>query len=83
MGNKFDINSYLTTKAESFNTPSDFAKWAVSNGVISENKLRYQAIREYYHSLPHTDRRLAKIETADRFCLSYDRVEEILYRKNL
>lgn len=80
---KFNLNEYLTHKAESFNTPSDFAKWAVGNGVISESRVRYQAIREYYNSLPYPDRRQAKIETADHFCLSYDRVEEILYRKNL
>jgi hypothetical protein len=55
----------------------------MSNGVISESKVRYQAIREFYHALPYADRRRAKIETADHFCLSYDRVEEILYRKNL
>lgn len=83
MGDKFNLNEYLAAKAESFNTPSDFAKWAIGNGVISESKLRYQAIREFYHSLPNRDRREAKIETADRFCISYDRVEEILYRKNL
>ena len=80
---KFNLNEYITQKAESFNTPSDFAKWAVGNGVISESKVRYQAIREYYHALPHADRRMAKIVTAEHFCLSYDRVEEILYRKNL
>jgi hypothetical protein len=83
MGNKFNINDYLADKAGSFTSASDFAKWAIGNGVISESKLRYQAIREYYHSLPHPDRRMAKIETAERFCLSYDRVEEILYRKSL
>lgn len=80
---KFNINEYLTRKAESFSTPSDFAQWAVGNGVISENRVRYQAIREYYRSLPYPDRRVAKIETAEKFCISYDRVEEILYRKNL
>ena len=80
---KFDINQYITTKAGSFGSANDFAKWAMSNGVINENKVRYQAIREFYHSLPNRDRREAKIETADRFCISYDRVEEILYRKNL
>lgn len=80
---KFDINQYITTKAGSFGSANDFAKWAMSNGVINENKVRYQAIREYYHSLPNRDRREAKIETADRFSISYDRVEEILYRKNL
>lgn len=80
---KFNINEYLANKAGSFNTASDFAQWAMTNGVISESKLRYQAIREFYHSLPYSDRRRAKIETADTFSLSYDRVEEILYRKSL
>lgn len=80
---KFDINSYISTKAWSFNSANDFAQWAMSNGVISESKVRYQAIREFYHALPYADRRRAKIETADHFSLSYDRVAEILYRKNL
>lgn len=80
---KFDINSYISTKAGSFNSANDFAQWAMSNGVISESKVRYQAIREFYHALPYADRMRAKIETADHFSLSYDRVAEILYRKNL
>lgn len=80
---KFDIDKYITTKAGSFNSANDFAKWAMSHGVINENRVRYQAIREYYRALPYADRKRAKIETADHFCLSYDRVEEILYRNNL
>lgn len=80
---KFDVNQYIANKAGSFTSSSDFAKWAVENRVIDPNRVRYQAIREYYHSLPHRDRRQAKIETADRFSLSYDRIEEILYRKNM
>ena len=77
---KFNINQYIASKAESFSSTSDFARWAMDSGVINENKLRYQAIREYYRALPYADRKRAKIETADHFCLSYDRVEEILYR---
>lgn len=77
---KFNIDQYIASKAESFSSTSDFARWAMDSGVINENKLRYQAIREYYRALPYTDRKRAKIETADHFCLSYDRVEEILYR---
>ena len=77
---KFNIDKYITSKAESFSSTSDFARWAMDSGVINENKLRYQAIREYYRALPYADRKRAKIETADHFCLSYDRVEEILYR---
>lgn len=77
---KFNIDKYIASKAESFSSTSDFARWAMDSGVINENKLRYQAIREYYRALPYADRKRAKIETADHFCLSYDRVEEILYR---
>ena len=77
---KFNINQYIASKAESFSSTSDFARWAMDSGVINENRLRYQAIREYYRALPYADRKRAKIETADHFCLSYDRVEEILYR---
>lgn len=77
---KFNIDQYIASKAESFSSTSDFARWAMDSGVINENKLRYQAIREYYRALPYADRKRAKIETADHFCLSYDRVEEILYR---
>ena len=80
MSSKFNINQYITTKAESFSSTSDFAKWAMSNGVINENKLRYQAVREFYRALPYTDRVRAKLETAEHFSLSYDRVEDILYR---
>ena len=77
---KFNIDKYIASKAESCSSTSDFARWAMDSGVINENKLRYQAIREYYRALPYADRKRAKIETADHFCLSYDRVEEILYR---
>lgn len=77
---KFDINQYITTKAGSFNSANDFAQWAMSNGVLNENKVRYQAVREYYRALPYTDRVRAKLETAEHFSLSYDRVEDILYR---
>ena len=80
---KFDINSYISTKAGSFSNANDFAQWAMSNGLINESKVHYLAMREFYHALPYADRRRAKIETADHFCRSYDRVEEILYRKNL
>jgi hypothetical protein len=80
MSSKFNLNQYITTKAELFTSTSDFAQWAMSNGVINENKVRYQAVREYYHALPHRDRKQAKVETAEHFSLSYDRVEEILYR---
>ena len=77
---KFNIDKYIASKAESFSSTSDVARWAMDSGVINENKLRYQAIREYYRALPYADRKRAKLETADHFCLSYDRVEEILYR---
>jgi hypothetical protein len=80
---RFDINQYIAAKAGSFSSSSDFAKWAVENRVIDTNKVRYQAIREYYHALAHRDRREAKVVTAEHFSLSYDRIEEILYRKNL
>lgn len=80
MSSKFNINQYITTKAESFTSTSDFAQWAMSNGVINENKVRYQAVREYYRALPYADRTRAKVETAEHFSLSFDRVEDILYR---
>lgn len=80
---KFNINEYVANKAASFNSATDFAQWAIKNGVINLNKAQYQAVREYYHALPYSDRRRAKIDTAEHFSLSYDRVEDILYRKHL
>lgn len=80
---KFDIDKYIASKAQSFNSTSDFARWAIDNRVIDTNRVRYQAIREYYHALPYSDRKRAKFETAEHFCLSYDRIEEILYRRSL
>lgn len=79
----FDLMAYLTAKAESFDTPSDFAKWVVSIGGANYTKCRNRAIREYYHSLKCADRLEARIETANHFCLSLDQVHSILYRRSV
>ena len=73
------VREYIEQVVSQMGDAREFAEWCIENEVFDYTLLRNMAIRAYYRSLPHKNRREAKMLTADKFCLSEAQIHRILF----
>lgn len=75
---KFTIENFLRPVLSKMDA-EQVLKYLIDNNMINYTAVRNVAIREHYHSMKCADRKQARLEIADTFCLSPDYVDVILY----